>query len=587
MNKKWFTGIVILMGISILGIIAVQLVWMNNAIRIKNELFSRSVSDAMNNTVRKLEDLHNFGVVNRMVFHDSVYWTGITHAGTIAGDNVPPPPPPGMKRDFDTTFHVTAPRPMIRRVKPAGKNSRIQIKVDSDKRNGQSSFTYHFKSDSADNRDVVIIRQDEENSNGVFVTNNDAVITDVDSLYNISAVKIDSFLTTFDTVNIVMPGFSHRAKMKAVRLKSMANQVVSEIAEWDVTSIDDTLVQQVLTEELQNRKIPIGFEFGILKDSILVSSQPVSDTLELKSTGFKVNLYPNDIFQKNIQLAVWFLGRDSFIYRSLNWLLVASFLFSLIILVTFGLSVFYILRQKKISEMKSDFINNMTHEFKTPIATISVATDSITNEKVLGDPEKIRYFAGMIKKENTRMNQQVEDILTIARLDKKDFEFRWVPVDVHDLISDALQGIAIQIEKRGGKTELDFKAQNPVIITDEIHGTNIFYNLIDNAVKYSVNQPEIKITTANKKDGVLISVQDNGIGMNKAVQARIFERFYRQTSGNIHNVKGFGLGLNYVKAVVEANNGTISVQSEPGKGSRFDVFLPKSLSPTLSKGEGI
>ncbi len=587
MNKKWFTGIVILMGISILGIIAVQLVWMNNAIRIKNELFSRSVSDAMNNTVRKLEDLHNFGVVNRMVFHDSVYWTGITHAGTIAGDNVPPPPPPGMKRDFDTTFHVTAPRPMIRRVKPAGKNSRIQIKVDSDKRNGQSSFTYHFKSDSADNRDVVIIRQDEENSNGVFVTNNDAVITDVDSLYNISAVKIDSFLTTFDTVNIVMPGFSHRAKMKAVRLKSMANQVVSEIAEWDVTSIDDTLVQQVLTEELQNRKIPIGFEFGILKDSILVSSQPVSDTLELKSTGFKVNLYPNDIFQKNIQLAVWFPGRDSFIYRSLNWLLVASFLFSLIILVTFGLSVFYILRQKKISEMKSDFINNMTHEFKTPIATISVATDSITNEKVLGDPEKIRYFAGMIKKENTRMNQQVEDILTIARLDKKDFEFRWVPVDVHDLISDALQGIAIQIEKRGGKTELDFKAQNPVIITDEIHGTNIFYNLIDNAVKYSVNQPEIKITTANKKDGVLISVQDNGIGMNKAVQARIFERFYRQTSGNIHNVKGFGLGLNYVKAVVEANNGTISVQSEPGKGSRFDVFLPKSLSPTLSKGEGI
>jgi two-component system phosphate regulon sensor histidine kinase PhoR len=252
----------------------------------------------------------------------------------------------------------------------------------------------------------------------------------------------------------------------------------------------------------------------------------------------------------------------------------ASFLFSLIILVTFGLSVFYILRQKKISEMKSDFINNMTHEFKTPIATISVATDSITNEKVMSDPEKIRYFAGMIKKENNRMNRQVEDILTIARLDKKDFEFHWEPVDVHDIISDAVQGIAIQIEKRGGKTELDFKAQNPVITTDKIHGTNIFYNLIDNAVKYSVHPPEIRITTTNKNNGVLISVQDNGIGMSKAVQARIFERFYRQTSGNIHNVKGFGLGLNYVKAVVEANNGSILVQSEPGKGSRFDVFLP-------------
>lgn len=587
MNKKWFTGIVFLMGISILGIIAVQLVWMNNAIRIKNELFSRSVSDAMNNTVRKLEDLHNFGVVNRMVFHDSVYWAGISHAVTFNGDKIPPPPPPPVKRNFDTTIHVSAPHPMIRGVKPAGTSSRIQIKFDDDKRNGQSSFTYHFKSDSNDNRDVVIIRQDEENSNGVFVTNNDAVVADVDSLYNISVVKIDSVLTTLDTINIVMPGFSHRAQMKAVKLKNMASQVVTEIAEWDVNSIDDTLVQQVLTEELQNRKIPIGFEFGILKDSVLVSSQPVSDTLELKSTGFMVNLYPNDIFQKNIQLAVWFPGRDSFIYRSLNWLLVASFLFSLIILVTFGLSVFYILRQKKISEMKSDFINNMTHEFKTPIATISVATDSITNEKVLGDPEKIRYFAGMIKKENTRMNRQVEDILTIARLDKKEFEFRWEPVDVHDLISDAVNGISIQIEKREGRIELNFAAKNPIVSTDKIHGTNIFYNLIDNAIKYSVNPPEIKITTSDKKDGVIITVEDKGIGMTKAVQSRIFERFYRQTSGNIHNVKGFGLGLNYVKAVVEANHGAISVHSEPGKGSRFEVFLPKSLSPTLSKGEGV
>jgi len=575
MNKKWFTGIVILMGVSILGIIAVQLVWMNNAIKIKNELFSRSVSDAMNNTVRKLEDLHNFGVVNRMVFHDSIHWAGISHAITFAGDKIPPPPPPPpVRRNFDTTVHVSAPRQMNRRIKPAGKNSHIQIQVDGENRNGQSSFTYHIKSDSANNRDVVIIRQDEVNSNGVFVTNNDEVITDFDSLYKISVVKIDSVLTSLDTLNIVMPDYSHRAQMKAVKLKSMANQVVTEIAGWDVNSINDTLVQQVLTEELLNRKIPIVFEFGILKDSILVSSQPVSDTLELKSSGFMVNLYPNDIFQKNMKLAVWFPGRDSFIYRSLNWLLLASFLFSLIILVTFGLSVFYILRQKKISEMKSDFINNMTHEFKTPIATISVASDSITNEKVMGDPEKIRYFAGMIKKENNRMNRQVEDILTIARLDKKDFEFNWEPVDVHDIISDAVQGIAIQVEKRGGKTELDFKAQNPVITTDKIHGTNIFYNLIDNAVKYSVHPPEIKITTANKKDGVLISVLDNGIGMSKAVQARIFERFYRQTSGNIHNVKGFGLGLNYVKAVIEANHGTISVHSEPGKGSRFDVFLP-------------
>jgi two-component system phosphate regulon sensor histidine kinase PhoR len=203
-----------------------------------------------------------------------------------------------------------------------------------------------------------------------------------------------------------------------------------------------------------------------------------------------------------------------------------------------------------------------------------VAADSITNEKVMSNPEKIRYFAGMIKKENSRMNRQVEDILTIARLDKKEFEFRWEQVDVHDLISDAVNGISIQVEKREGKIELNFDAKNPVVTTDKIHGTNIFYNLIDNAIKYSVNPPEIKITTTDKKNGVQVCVEDKGIGMTKAVQNRIFERFYRQTSGNVHNVKGFGLGLNYVKAVLEANHGTISVHSEPGKGSRFEVFLP-------------
>jgi two-component system phosphate regulon sensor histidine kinase PhoR len=341
-----------------------------------------------------------------------------------------------------------------------------------------------------------------------------------------------------------------------------------------VRNIDEEQLQKVLEEELLNRDVPIPFEYAILQDSTFINKQTVADSLKLQLSEFKVNLYPNDIFQKNLKLALWFPGRDSFIYRSLNWLLLSSFLFSLIILVTFGLSVFYILRQKKISEMKSDFINNMTHEFKTPIATISVATDSITNNKVVNDPDKIRYFAGMIKKENNRMNRQVEDILTIARLDRKDFEFVWEAVDVHELINDAVQGIQIQIEKREGKINLNLNAANPVITTDKIHGTNIIYNLLDNAMKYSVNSPDIKITTTNKPKGVLVSVEDKGIGMTKSVQSKIFERFYRQTSGNIHNVKGFGLGLNYVKAVLEANLGTISVQSEPGKGSRFDVFLP-------------
>ena len=559
------------MGISILGIIAVQLVWMNNAIRVKNELFNRSVNEALNNTVNKLENLHNFGVVNHMIFDRSMNWRN--QNGKQFDMEAVPPPPPAVTHP-DSIIEPPQPARIIHRVKPGDRTSRIEIKVDA-KKNKSGSFIYEINSESENDSDILIFNEEPVLGNAVFIFNSDTMITDVDSLYKISVVKIDSMLTKLDTFDIIKPDISKRAQLKANRLKRMANQVVTEISEWDVRSIDDELINKVLSEELQNRNIPIQFEFGILQDSVLIDKQPaISDSLKLSETEYQVNLYPNDIFQKNIKLALWFPERESYIYRSLNWLLLASFLFSLIILVTFGLSVFYILRQKKISEMKSDFINNMTHEFKTPIATISVATDSIMNEKVVNNPERIRYFAGMIKKENNRMNRQVEDILTISRLDRKDFEFNWEAVDVHELIKDAVQGISIQVEKREGKIEKELNASNPVIVTDKIHGTNVIYNLLDNAIKYSANPPEIKITTTNNSRGVLITVDDKGIGMSKAVQSKIFERFYRQTSGNIHNVKGFGLGLNYSKAVLEANRGTISVQSEPGKGSRFEVFLP-------------
>ncbi|HPE75643.1 MAG TPA: HAMP domain-containing sensor histidine kinase [Draconibacterium sp.] len=569
MNKKFFTGIIVLMGISILGIIAVQLVWMNNAIQVKNELFSRSVNEALNNTVSKLEDLHNFGIVNHMVFDiDSLHWTNNTGEEF---ERVAPPPPP-------VNYKYSMPEPpqpvhVIRQRNSGDKNTRIEIKVDGSLHK-KGAFSYKIETNSKSDDEDINIDDLQSSGNAIFIVNSDTIVSNIDSLYKISQVKIDSLLTSLDTFKILEDDFSTRVLQKGSRLKRIANQAISEFETWDVRKIDEEQLQQVLAEELVNRDIPIPFEYAILQDSTFINENPVTDSLKFSETEYRVKLYPNDIFQKNLQLALFFPGRENFVYRSLNWLLLSSFLFSLIILLTFGLSVFYILRQKKISEMKSDFINNMTHEFKTPIATISVATDSITNAKVVNDPERIRYFAGMIKKENLRMNRQVEDILTIARLDQKDFEFKWEAIDAHELINDAIQGIKIQIEKRNGEIKTDLGAKNAVVTTDKIHCTNVIYNLLDNANKYSAESPQIKISTTNKNNGILISVEDKGIGMTKAVQSKIFERFYRQTSGNIHNVKGFGLGLNYVKAVLEANHGTITVHSEPGRGSRFDVFLP-------------
>lgn len=573
MNKKIITGLLILMGISISGIIAVQLVWLNHAIGVKNELFSRSVNEALNNTVNKLENIHHFTVMNQMVFTDSTRWKN--HFSDFDFNRMPPSinilPPDTIKKP------PRAPR-IIRRFSPGNKNSRVEIRLNSDSISQVETYTFNFEKDTDLSGSRQMIMNGKRSGDQIIINKNELVTTDLDSIfaiYSSGLTRIDSVLSQLDTITVISPEITHRVEVKAGRLKNMANRVATEIATWDVQKIDNSLINDILTEELENQNIPISFEFGILRDStFLKNDSTVTDSLHLLHSEYKINLYPNDIFQKNLKLSVYFPGRENFIYRSINWLLVASFLFSLIILITFGLSIFFIIRQKKISEMKSDFINNMTHEFKTPIATISVATDSIVNEKVLNDPGQIRYFAGMIKKENTRMNRQVEDILTIARLDKKEFDFHWEPVNVHELIEDAVQSIILQVEKRGGMIETNLNAMNSVVITDKTHFSNVIYNLLDNANKYSLGQPEITVKTVNKTNGVVISVEDKGIGMTRTVQGKIFERFYRQTSGNIHNVKGFGLGLSYAKAVVEANRGTISVQSEPGKGSKFDLFLP-------------
>jgi two-component system phosphate regulon sensor histidine kinase PhoR len=287
-----------------------------------------------------------------------------------------------------------------------------------------------------------------------------------------------------------------------------------------------------------------------------------------------VQLFPDNIIRQNLLVSVIFPERTNYVLGSIAWLLGGSLLFSFIILATFALSLFFIIRQKKISEMKSDFLNNMTHEFKTPIATISLAADTITNPKVINDENSVRHFISMIKKENSRMNKKVETILQIASLDKKEIAFKFENISLHSVIERAVDTIEIQVHQKNGRIAQNLNASEPVIYGDNEHLTNLVNNLLDNALKYSPESPDITVETRNNDRGVILSVADKGIGMSKSVQGKIFERFYRQSSGNVHDVKGFGLGLNYVRAIIDAHKGNVTVTSEPGKGSRFDVFLP-------------
>lgn len=585
MNKKLFTGLIILMGISIFGIITIQLVWMNNALKVKNELFIRGVNDALVNTASRLQKIQDLTLINEMVFADSIHMMQHEMTFDIDYENEEDEIIEFADEDEFTSKNgsnvysikkkiiprKTKPIHIVKEIRPKNGNTQISLQFESDS-NNSGIFKYYVKhiQDSA-NHTVYI---NGPACNDILLVGGDSITTKLDSLINKNYFHLDSLLTKMDTSIIGIPEVTKKAKQRVWKFKESLNQFVSEINTFDIKKLDNELIEKVLKEELLNKNIPIDFEYGIFVDTILTSKSDEIDAARLYKSELFTKLYPNDIIEKNIKLALFFPGRDSFIYNSVGWLLIASLIFSMIVLLTFALSIYYILNQKKVSEMKSDFINNMTHEFKTPIATISVAADSIANDKVIKDPERIRYFTGMIKKENIRMNRQVEDILTIARLDKKDFEFKWEAINAHELINDAIQGIILQVGKRGGKIETDLNAANPVITTDKMHCTNIIYNLIDNANKYSLNTPEIKVSTKNNTKGMLITVTDAGIGISKTVQSRIFERFYRQASGNIHNVKGFGLGLSYVKAVVEANKGSITVQSEPEKGSIFSVFLP-------------
>jgi two-component system, OmpR family, phosphate regulon sensor histidine kinase PhoR len=240
----------------------------------------------------------------------------------------------------------------------------------------------------------------------------------------------------------------------------------------------------------------------------------------------------------------------------------------------FLVTILTILRQKKLAEMTADFINNMTHELKTPIATIALASNMLKKERVLDDMDKAKSYASIIHEENGKLQEQVEQVLQIARFEKGEFKVQKVETDIHELINNAIHAVDLQILHKNGKIDCNLSAKQVKALADELHITNTIANLLDNANKYSPDSPQITVTTRNEKDGIVISVTDKGIGINKENQKRIFERFYRVQKGNIHDVKGFGLGLAYVKMVVDAHHGEIYLKSEPGKGSTFEVYIP-------------
>ncbi len=376
-------------------------------------------------------------------------------------------------------------------------------------------------------------------------------------------------------------------------LENMSNRKHSALERISLTDLET-----LLAAELRENAVNSRYEYGIMhgastrdgrkQDSMLIVRTSTANnaltatphvSTALRTSEFQVQLFPNDILgnEEKDYLAVHFPDQTrGLTLAGIAPVLGSSALFLLLIMGCFGFTLLALMKQKKLSDMKTDFINNMTHELKTPIATISIASEALKDDHVRSESVRVERFVNIIHDENKRLAGHVEKVLQAAQMDRGELNLKFVPTDAHELIETVADSLALQLEQKQGRIELCLEAHTSILQADEAHFRNVLVNLLDNANKYSPDTPHIIVSTRNTAQALVLTIQDNGIGMTREAQKQIFEKFYRVPTGNRHDVKGFGLGLNYVKTIVEAHGGTVSVKSEQSKGSTFEVTMPLS-----------
>ncbi len=340
--------------------------------------------------------------------------------------------------------------------------------------------------------------------------------------------------------------------------------------------IDPKFITEQLREELQSRNIPLDFDLKINEggtDSVIYHLANFTEYID-DGNHYSTVLFPNEVPGKEAVISVYFPNKTSILMNNASLMLFSSAVLLLVLISSFAYTILTILREKKISEMKTDFINNMTHEFKTPVATIMIASESLKDPEITANTVRVKRLADIIYDENIRLGEHIERVLNIAKLDKGDLQLEKEIVNANDLIYGVVGSMDLQLKKKAGEIKLNLHANDALIFGDELHLSNVIFNLLDNAIKYCDQEPRIEIGTKNKNNSLLINIVDNGIGMSKEQMSRIFDQFYRVPTGNLHNVKGFGLGLSYVYDIVKRMNGTVKVKSELNKGTEFEIVLP-------------
>ncbi|WP_286732332.1 MULTISPECIES: sensor histidine kinase [Sphingobacterium] len=337
------------------------------------------------------------------------------------------------------------------------------------------------------------------------------------------------------------------------------------------------IVQELIKEELAQRDIKAPFNIEIWSTNNILLNNILNEAAlnnPTNTTKYSTALFKGDIGAAPGKLTIYFPNKKAIIADNMGYLLLPMLALLFLLVGCFAYTLIIIFRQKKVSEMKTDFINNMTHEFKTPVATIMIASESLKDPDINADHKRVQKLANIIYDENVRLGNHIERVLDLARLEKETLKLDQVDVHINDLVSAVTDSMQLRMQNIGGKFSIDLAAAKDVVVGDELHFSNVFYNLLDNAIKYSKGDLHVNINSKNVGDTVVVTIADNGIGMSRDHLQKIFDQFYRIPTGNVHNVKGFGLGLSYVQDILRRLNGKITVKSEKDKGTTFEVILP-------------
>ncbi|MFL1012288.1 sensor histidine kinase [Flavisericum labens] len=519
MSKKLFVLLIILMSLSLVGIIAIQAYYINDSVKNEKERFKSNVLTVLNNVSNTIEE-----------------------------------------NEFENYFNEYQSLPKEKR---ADEETVSQLLIY--RKNNSTKETLIYKSN--------VLEENYKLSSSLFDIGLDSL--DIKNIIGSSSTEIYKDLGASDKdlkspiSKIIETGTIDEAQK--LSFKKSFKEVFKTKPVHKRISEDE--VRTLLSERLKKYGINIDFEFAIYGNDLATKVQSDNFENDVNST-FGVPIFYDENNRSLYRLLVNFPDDRKFIFSSIIGMILLSVVFTSIIILAYGSTLTQLVKQRKISEIKTDFINNMTHEFKTPIATINLALDAIRNPKVIDDKEKVMRYLRMIKEENKRMHAQVENVLRISKLEKNELNISKDRVEMHDLIVDAITHVELIVEDRQGYIKTFFNAEQASVLANETHFTNVIVNILDNAIKYSPEAPKIEVSTENVGNNIILKVKDHGSGMSKAAAKRVFEKFYREHTGNIHNVKGHGLGLAYVKRIVEDHQGHVSVESEKDKGSTFIISLP-------------